>query len=203
MPRFERMVLVLDAHFEPARILPIYAGFVLYFSGRASSLADSPHTIRGVSQSFRVPWIIRLHNAPPRRAKAGETLKFSRQNIYLRDKHKCTYCGTRFGAQQLTLDHLVPLSRGGKTTWDNIVTACKSCNFRKGNATIEELGIRLERLPARPHYSAHVLFALRYGLETSHLPLPWLPFLDARSIEKAQELLQPHSDSQNKIASTG
>lgn len=203
MARFERTVLVLDAHFVPARILPLHAGFVLYFSGRASSLADSPHTIRSVTQSFKVPWIVRVNNAPPKKARAGETLKFSRQNIYLRDNHRCTYCGTRFGAQQLTLDHLVPLSRGGKTTWENIVTSCRSCNFRKGSATIEELGIRLERLPARPHLSSQVLFALRYGLETRHLPLPWLPFLDTRSIERAQELLQPSHAPQSRCASTG
>jgi len=78
----------------------------------------------------------------------------------------------------LTLDHLVPLARGGKTTWDNIVTACKTCNLRKGARTIEELGIHLPRMPEQPNFNRTALFALRYGLTSRNIPEPWIGYVD-------------------------
>jgi hypothetical protein len=81
-------------------------------------------------------------------------------------------------ASNLTLDHLLPSAKGGKTTWENIVTACKTCNMKKGSKTIEELGIRLQRPPSRPQLHPTALFPLRYGLNSKNAPSMWIPYLD-------------------------
>jgi 5-methylcytosine-specific restriction endonuclease McrA len=177
MANFERRVLVLDSRYEPVKIVGLHVGFVLLFTERASPVLDSPRLIRSVTQSFTVPWIIRQHNCSPRNKKSHGP-RFSRQNVYLRDGFRCQYCNCSGSLLNLTLDHLIPLARGGKTSWDNIVTACKTCNLRKGARTIEELGIRLPRMPERPQFNTTALFALRYGLTSRNIPEPWLGYVD-------------------------
>lgn len=177
MANFERRVLVLDSRYEPSKIVGLNTGFVLLYSDRASTVIDSSRMIRSVSQSFTVPWIIRLHNCPPRNKKAHGP-RFSRQNVYLRDGFRCQYCHWTGALTNLTLDHLIPLARGGKTSWDNIVTACKACNLRKGARTIEELGLRLPRMPERPQFNSSALFALRYGLTSRNMPEAWMGYVD-------------------------
>jgi len=86
------------------------------------------------------------------------------------------------------MDHLIPLARGGRTTWDNIVTACKHCNLKKGARTIEELGIRLPRMPERPRFSGTALFALRYGLHRNNIPDTWMGYVDLTMSDRLIEL---------------
>ncbi|NBW80429.1 HNH endonuclease [bacterium] len=174
MANFERRVLVLDSRYEPVKIVGLQVGFVLLYT---VPVLDSPRLIRGVSQSFTVPWIIRLFNCAPRNRR-GHGARFSRQNVYLRDGFRCQYCNCAGSMLNLTLDHLVPLARGGKTSWDNIVTACKTCNLRKGARTIEELGIRLPRMPEQPNFNRTALFALRYGLTSRNIPESWIGYVD-------------------------
>lgn len=177
MTNFERRVLVLDSRYEPVKIVGLHIGFVLLFTDRASSVIDSPRIIRSVSNSYTVPWIVRLLNCAPKNRRVSGP-RFSRQNIYLRDGFRCQYCSWSGTLLNLTLDHLIPLARGGKTSWDNIVTACKACNLRKGARTLEELGIRLPRLPERPAFNNTALFALRYGLTSLNIPEPWVGYVD-------------------------
>ncbi|MEY2987777.1 MAG: hypothetical protein RJB13_1298 [Pseudomonadota bacterium] len=187
MPNFERRVLVLDSRYEPVKIVSIHTGFVLLFTERASSVVESARVIRSVSSSHLVPWIIRLHNAAPRNRRSGGP-RFSRQNIYLRDGYRCQYCNWTGSILNLTMDHLIPLSRGGKTTWENIVTACKHCNLKKGSRTIEELGLRLPRMPERPRFSGTALFALRYGLHRNNIPDAWMGYIDLTMSDRLNEL---------------
>lgn len=177
MTNFERRVLVLDSRYEPVKIVGLNVGFVLLYTDRASSVIDSSRVIRSVSDSYTVPWIVRLLNCAPRNRRVTGP-RFSRQNVYLRDGFRCQYCSWTGSILNLTLDHLIPLARGGKTTWDNIVTACKACNLRKGARTIEELGLRLPRMPERPHFHGNALFALRYGLNSLNIPEPWSGYVD-------------------------
>ena len=97
----------------------------------------------------------------------------SRKNIYVRDGHRCQYCGSRFESVALTLDHIVPRSRGGRSEWGNLVAACSKCNHRKADRTPEEAGMRLLRrpLPATIHTPRFILQSL--GSETSE----WARFL--------------------------
>lgn len=194
MPNFERRVLVLDSRYEPVKIVGLQTGFVLLYTERASSVIDSQRIIRSVSNSYTVPWILRLYNCSPKNKKNSGP-RFSRQNVYLRDGYRCQYCNWTGALVNLTLDHLVPLARGGKTSWENIVTACKNCNLRKGSRTIEELGLRLARLPERPHFNSTSLFALRYGLNSSNIPEAWAGYVDLSMSNKViDQLVAKKSD---------
>lgn len=102
-----------------------------------------------VSMKLRVPTIILLgsYDRLPRRE-----VRFSRQNIFARDRHTCQYCNQRFDMKFLNLDHVVPRQQGGPTTWTNIVCSCLECNRKKANRTPEQAGMRLRRKPARPRW---------------------------------------------------
>lgn len=114
-----------------------------------SQAASSPEKIHSPGFSILVPQVImltRYSRRPP------QQVKFSRRNIYLRDSHQCQYCGATPPRDELTIDHVTPRSRGGRTTWDNVVLACISCNTRKSNRLPDECGMRPRRPPARPHW---------------------------------------------------
>lgn len=105
------------------------------------------HTVR---LSIRVPEVILLthHDRAPRRS-----VPFSRRNLYRRDAFSCQYCGKRHPTQNLSIDHVIPRSRGGRTTWENCVIACIACNVRKGNRLLAEAGMKLINPPQRPGWS--------------------------------------------------
>ena len=108
---------------------------------------DNP--IRTAGRSFDRPAVIRLIERC--RWRIGYA-KFSRVNVYLRDRYTCQYCGSDFGPRELTFDHVMPRSRGGRTSWRNIVSACKPCNQRKGDLTPDEAGMPLLRKPFVPRW---------------------------------------------------
>lgn len=109
-------------------------------------------------------------------------VSFSRRNIFARDQHRCQYCGQRPAKQELTIDHVMPKSRGGKDSWDNLVLACVNCNVSKGNRTPEEAGMRLLTRPAAPRWLP------RFGTRVPKKELmSWQRFVDTRywGIEQA------------------
>ena len=101
--------------------------------------------------------------------------KFSRINVYQRDKFTCQYCGARLPMSQLNYDHVVPRRLGGRTVWENIVTACYPCNARKAGRTPEMAGMRLRRKPVRPHSLPVSTVVLTHR----HLPDAWAPYVPA------------------------
>lgn len=105
---------------------------------------DFVHT---VSCQIRVPRIIRLlfYDRLPR-----QTVKLNRRNIFARDENRCQYCGRRFPTSELSIDHVIPRSRGGRSVWDNLVCACVACNVKKGGKQPQEVGMQLVRKPLRP-----------------------------------------------------
>ena len=108
---------------------------------------DDGEYVHTVSLDIRVPKIIRLlfYDRLPRKE-----VKFNRRNIFARDSNRCQYCGRRRPTSELSLDHIIPRSRGGQATWVNIVCCCTECNVRKGGRTPAEAGIRLIRHPYKP-----------------------------------------------------
>jgi 5-methylcytosine-specific restriction endonuclease McrA len=126
--------------------------------------------ISTVSLHIRVPRVIRLlgYDRLPR-----VVVKLNRRNIFARDEHRCQYCGKRFPASELSLDHVVPRSRGGDASWGNLVCACTRCNKRKGGRTPEEAHMRLVRAPEAPRRSPVLHMQLRSPRYVS-----WKTFLE-------------------------
>lgn len=144
-------VLVINATFEPINICSVKRAMVLLTKGAA--LVEVEREVR-LHKKFMAPSVVRLkrYAEVPRR-----TQMLSRKNIYIRDGYCCQYCGKKFSAKDLTLDHVVPRSRGGPSKWENLVAACdnhyedekfvRGCNHRKGDKTAEEAGMKLLRQP--------------------------------------------------------
>ncbi len=127
--------------------------------------------ISTITYRLKVPRVIILmvyDKLPPRR------VKFTRKNIYLRDNNTCQYCGKKFRTEDLNIDHVVPLSRGGKNTWENVVCSCIRCNMRKGNRTLAEAGMKLIKKPTRPDWKTFMKYALPEDLDLRN----WKEFLD-------------------------
>ena len=103
--------------------------------------------IRTPTRAIRIPRVIQLvhYDRLPRRE-----VRFTRRNIFFRDRNRCQYCGKVFPQRRLNLDHVVPLSRGGASSWTNVVCACIECNSRKGSRTPDEAGMHLVRAPRKP-----------------------------------------------------
>jgi 5-methylcytosine-specific restriction endonuclease McrA len=105
--------------------------------------------VRSITVSMKVPSVVKLTGFVHFRRKDA---KYSRKNIYARDKYQCQYCGKSFHQDDLTCDHVVPRSRGGRAEWNNIVTCCVQCNRKKGGQTPEEAGLHLIKTPTRPSW---------------------------------------------------
>lgn len=166
-------VLVLNKHYMAIRIISAKRAFSLLFRDLAEVISqeknsyanynfqswcdvsrfkhqfepDSQDWISTVNFHIAVPRIIRLlfYDRLPR-----SEVKFNRRNIFARDKNSCQYCGRRFPTNELSLDHIIPRSLGGKATWDNIVCACTDCNVKKGGRTPKQAHMTLVRLPVKP-----------------------------------------------------
>ncbi|MGC8793003.1 MAG: HNH endonuclease [Bryobacteraceae bacterium] len=157
-------VLVLNASYEPINICAARRALVLVLKGVAIPEEYSPHLLHSARQAVPLPSVIRLLEY---RRIPQQTRALSRKNILMRDRYTCQYCLRTLPSSELTLDHVIPRSRGGETTWENLVTCCHDCNNRKGNRTPEEAGMKLTR-PPRPftlHTSRHIMRLLGRGDE--------------------------------------
>ena len=139
-------VLVLNASYEPINVTAVRRAVVLVFKGVATTEEEDGSFIHSSRLKIRIPSVIRLREF---RHIPRQTRALSRKNILLRDRHTCQFCGSALPAGELTLDHVIPRSRGGRTDWDNLVACCHPCNNRKGDRLPEEAGLELLR-PARP-----------------------------------------------------
>jgi 5-methylcytosine-specific restriction endonuclease McrA len=138
-------VLVLNSNYEPLNICAARRAVVLVLGGKAEVLEHNGHDIVTPSQVLRAPSVIRLAHLVKR---PMPQVKLSRREIFRRDNHMCQYCG--LSSNDLTLDHVLPRHRGGAHTWENLVSACRQCNHRKGGRTPEEARMKLHRQPYRP-----------------------------------------------------
>lgn len=139
--------LVLSQGFEPVKIVSWQRALTLFFLGKVEVIEEYDRDVKTTSLAIKIPAVVRLLRAFRRHPKP---VKFSRINIYGRDKYTCQYCGVKKSIGDLTYDHVVPRSRGGRTMWTNIATCCQLCNRKKANRTPEEAGMRLLKAPAQP-----------------------------------------------------
>lgn len=164
--------LLLNAGYEPLRIIGWQRAFVLLFQGKVEILEAYGTSIRTVDKEFPVPAVVRL-NRWVNLKRQSPVIRFSRANVYLRDDHRCQYCYQKFTDRELTLDHVLPVVRGGRKTWENIVTACIRCNQRKSDRKPEEVGLRLLRMPQVPK----LLPGMHVTVRTKSHPEIWEPYL--------------------------
>lgn len=164
-----RKVLVLNADFRALAVCSVSKAFLLVYLNKAEIVNKAENVfLRTVNQQFDMPSVIRLLNYVnvPYRG-----VMLSRQNIFKRDNGACVYCGA---TKELTLDHVIPRSRGGQTTWSNLVTACKRCNSKKGDSLPEEAQMLLPYQPFKPSF---VVFLREFsGMGDDS----WQPFLTSK-----------------------
>ena len=139
-------VLVLNATYEPINVTAVRRALVLVLKGVAITEEEDGKILHSFQKTFRVPSVIRLLGF---RRIPYQTRALSRKNVLLRDRYTCQFCGRVMPAHELTLDHVIPRSRGGHTDWDNLVACCHRCNNMKGDRMPDETGLRLLR-PPRP-----------------------------------------------------
>jgi 5-methylcytosine-specific restriction endonuclease McrA len=150
-------VLVLNATYEPLGVVSLRRAIVLLLKDKAEILEAAEQRIRSAHLSLPVPLVIRLVYYV--RVPHKMSIPLTRRTIMVRDNYTCQYCGAQPNKASLTIDHIVPKVRGGATTWDNLVCACKGCNLRKGPKTPEEAGLHLRSRPGRPAFVALVFLA--------------------------------------------
>lgn len=168
----EKRVLVLNLDHYPIAVVTVQKAMVLLLMEKAQLLASYELLeIRTVSRSFAYPSVIRLAHYKHIPYKG---VLLNRANLFRRDRGQCQYCGS---TKQLTIDHVIPRSKGGKTIWTNLVTACNRCNVFKGDKTLEQVGMLLRTEPFVPSLSYFLAsYAERQALE-------WLPYLDTAMLE--------------------
>jgi len=180
-------VLVLNRLFQAIQITSVRRAFCLLYKGEVRAVAPDYTTydwedwkdvpaqpndefLTTPSFRIRIPRVVLLLNFDrlPR-----HEIRFTRKNIFFRDKNRCQYCGGRFATSDLNLDHVVPLSRGGKSTWENVVCCCVRCNSRKGGMLPVEARMQLIKAPLRPRWHPFVKLSLSHSRYES-----WKNFLD-------------------------
>jgi 5-methylcytosine-specific restriction endonuclease McrA len=148
----DQKVLILNQDFSAFALCSIQKAFILIYLDKAEMVHRSETgVLRSINHAFPVPSIIRLQRYVHVPYKG---ISLSRHNIMKRDAYQCLYCGS---TKNLTLDHMIPKSRGGDSSWTNLVTACMRCNTRKGDRTPEEAGLILKQKPKRPSLAAFLV----------------------------------------------
>ena len=170
--------LVLNYSYEPLQFCSAKRAIIMIFNERAEFIESDGYVVRTPTTTFKLPAVIRVLNIVKRSKRRG--ISFSKKNILRRDNFTCQYCGAINNS--LTVDHVLPKSRGGKSNWINVVVACKSCNLKKGDQTPSERGMRLLKKPSKPELY-WPFFNVPTG-PTSHLEI-WRKYLPASIISKS------------------
>lgn len=165
-------VLLLNASYEPLQVISWQNAVGLFFLGKVEVVEEYDHHIRSVSMAIKAPCVVRLlkyfkigRRSPP----------LCRSNILARDNFQCQYCGQELSAKECTLDHVIPRSRNGKTSWENIVCACSACNKNKRDRTPNEAHMKLRSAPRKPEWLPVIHIKLHGKVPTS-----WFTFLQTR-----------------------
>ena len=159
--------LILNATYEPLSIVSARRAMVLVLRSKAVTVASSHDVWKSIDQEFAVPSVVRLRNYV--KVPYHRRVPLPRTAVFARDHHRCQYC--RSPAE--SLDHVVPKSRGGGHTWENVVACCRRCNIRKGSRLPEQAGLKLTRTPVTPSYQGWLYAALSKSRDPQ-----WGPYLN-------------------------
>jgi len=168
--------LVLNADFRPLNYFPLSLwswqdAVKAVFLDRVNVVSEYDNAIHSPSWEMKLPSVISLKNY----VQVSRKPAFTRFNVFLRDRFSCQYCTAPFPPQELTFDHVVPRSRGGRTEWTNVVTACGICNLRKGNKSVKEAHMHLLKKPEQPNN--HYLQEVGRAFPPNYLHESWRDFL--------------------------
>ncbi|KAA6231849.1 HNH endonuclease [Chlorobium phaeovibrioides] len=167
MSLIRQKVLVLNSSYEPLSVCDAQKAILLLFGGKAVPVTHHPERfICTVTETYPMPSIVRLTvfvRVPYKR------IMLNRKNIIRRDAFQCQYCGKTDAP--LTIDHIIPRSRGGEDSWENLITACRRCNSKKGSRTPREAGMPIMKQPQRPN---HLMFMQQL---TAAAAEDWKPYL--------------------------
>ena len=158
--------LLLNADMQPVSLLPLsivdWQESIRYLVLNKVEVLEwhDDWVVHSANWQTRVPAVVMLHDYQ----KPKSTMRLSKRNIFLRDEYLCQYCGTHVTDQSATLDHVLPVSKGGKTTWENSATACKPCNYRKAAST----NMKPTRAPYKPHFWDLVEKRRKRGFHLAH-----------------------------------
>lgn len=158
------------------KIINWQKALVLWFQDKVEILEYHSVYVRSARFTIQIPSVMRLKRYI--RPRPFARIRFSRENIYIRDNFTCQYCGQRFHGRDLTLDHVVPASKNGAKTWNNVVAACRPCNQRKGNRTPTHARMPLLKEPIAPTWLPTNQEDLP---EPEFVPETWRPYLTVRS----------------------
>ena len=162
-------VLVLNQNYQPLNVCNARRAIVLLDRGKAELMENGRGEIRSITQTFIIPSVIRLQHQVKRPLMHR---RLSRRSVFYRDKFICQYCGKE--TRSLTLDHIIPRSRGGPHVWQNVVSACIPCNHRKAGATPTEANMRLLREPSVPRPDPYYMFHHRTIFDEWRPFIPWV-----------------------------
>lgn len=165
--------LVLNADYRPLSYYPLSLwswqdAVKAVFLDRVNTVSEYDHAVRSPSTEFRIPSVVSLKNY----VKPARYPAFTRFNVFLRDQFSCQYCGSK---NDLTFDHLIPRSKGGQTTWENVITACSPCNLRKANKSCAQIGMHPYQVPFQP--SVFELHNNGRLFPPNHLHESWMDYL--------------------------
>jgi 5-methylcytosine-specific restriction endonuclease McrA len=183
----QQPILLLNRYFAPLSVTTARRGLVLLFGGTALALdergdshdfcawrrlpvRDDDDGLPVVNGALRLPRVMHLQRYD-RAPRIG--VRLTRRNLLLRDDYRCQYCGKQPGTRELNVDHVLPRSRGGRETWENLVISCRGCNLRKGKQTPAEAKMHLLAEPRRPYWTVATQIALATPTPFSE----WRPFL--------------------------
>ncbi len=170
-------ILVLNYSYEPLQFCTAKRGMIMVLNGRAENLESNGYVVRTPTLTHPLPAVIRILKMI--RRNRTTTVSFSKKNILRRDDYTCQYCG--HSGNLLTVDHIHPKSRGGKSSWTNVVVACKPCNLKKGNQSLKAVGMQLIKPPSKPDFIfSH--FAIPASPQ-SHVEI-WQKYLPAKIFQK-------------------
>lgn len=162
--------LMLDQGYAPVGVIPWQRALQLLFLNKVEVVEEYDHEVRSTYLVIKIPAVVRLVKGFRKHRKP---VKFSRVNIYGRDNYQCQYCGSKCTMKELTYDHVLPRSQGGKTTWTNIVSACSDCNSRKAGRTPEQARMKLLKQPVQPVNTPAVVIEV----SRTNVPDAWREYL--------------------------
>jgi len=145
--------LVLSSVYQPMVQVGWEKAMSMYITGRVEIIEEyHDRFVRTVNTIFKMPSVVRFVGTVVEKYRNIRGVRFSRKNLFLRDKGRCQYCNKNLMYESFTIDHVIPASRGGKKTWENVVAACSSCNQKKRNRTPDEAGMFIHKKPKIPRF---------------------------------------------------